>query len=219
MVNQIDLGKIYGLQGCPQSRFYNLGSQFMNYPDLEQLDSYPNIPRTEKFYFPQNPNSNSVGNGTAGDNPIDDYGDGSTQYSADYPTPKSDTNGTASEGVTDAVASQGYPVSDVGTVQRSSPIREGMNMHIGSGTTPPKDKVEQRGYDVTSADIRYLNNFMRTQIGRLIEVNFVIGGETMMRVAGYLMGVGDDFVLINEYGTNNVTACDYYNIKYVRIFY
>lgn len=233
MVNQIDLGKVYGLQGCPSNRFYNLGSQYMNYPALEEIDNYGNMPRTSAVVstdiFKTANGSNSNGNGVAGDNPTGDFGNGTTQYSADYPAPATtlgqnivqnaadDANNSAT---TTTAATNGYPLGDNGNVQRSSPIREGMNMSMNTGTSQPQQNFGiNRGYDVTSPDIRYLNNFMRTQLGRLIEVNFVIGGETMMRVAGYLLGVGDDFVLINEYGTNNVTACDFYNMKYVRFFY
>ena len=36
---------------------------------------------------------------------------------------------------------------------------------------------------------------------------------------GYLLGVALDFILLNEIDTNDITTCDYYNIKFIRYYY
>ncbi len=71
---------------------------------------------------------------------------------------------------------------------------------------------------ITSESIQYLNGFLRTQIGRTIEVHFMAGNEIIV-VSGVLLGVGSDFLLINERGTNNLATCDFFNIKFVRLYY
>ena len=36
---------------------------------------------------------------------------------------------------------------------------------------------------------------------------------------GFLLGVGANYILLNEIGTDDITACDFYNIKFIRFLY
>ena len=74
-------------------------------------------------------------------------------------------------------------------------------------------------FPVTSESIQFLNGFIRTQIGRRVHVDFLVGSNTMTSKEGFLLGVGANYILINEIDTNDITACDFYNIKFIRIFY
>ena len=74
-------------------------------------------------------------------------------------------------------------------------------------------------YPITAESIQYLNGFIRTQIGRRVQVDFLMGNSELITKDGYLLGVGSNYILINEIGTNDITACDFYNIKFIRFLY
>ena len=74
-------------------------------------------------------------------------------------------------------------------------------------------------FPVTPESIQYLNGFIRTQIGRRITVTFLIGSNLLEEKSGFLLGVGANYILINELDTNDLTACDFYNIKFIRFYY
>ncbi len=74
-------------------------------------------------------------------------------------------------------------------------------------------------YPVTAESIQYLNGFIRTQIGRRAQIQFLMGNAELIEKDGFLLGVGANYILINEIGTNDITACDFYNIKFIRFLY
>ncbi len=74
-------------------------------------------------------------------------------------------------------------------------------------------------YPVTAESIQYLNGFIRTQIGRRAQIQFLMGNSELIEKDGFLLGVGANYILINEIGTNDITACDFYNIKFIRFLY
>lgn len=69
------------------------------------------------------------------------------------------------------------------------------------------------------ASLQYLNGFMRTQIGRVVKVDFLIGSNTNVDRTGVLLAVGANYILINEIETDDILACDFYNIKFVKFYY
>ncbi len=72
---------------------------------------------------------------------------------------------------------------------------------------------------ISGDSLQYLNGFLRTQIGRPVLVTFLIGTNTLTDRSGILLGVGINYILINETQTDDVLACDFYNIKFVRFYY
>lgn len=74
-------------------------------------------------------------------------------------------------------------------------------------------------YPVTPESIQYLNGFIRTQIGRRLTIDFLIGSNNLVSKTGYLLGVAQNYILINELDTNDITTCDFYNIKFIRFYY
>lgn len=77
----------------------------------------------------------------------------------------------------------------------------------------------QNPYPVTPESLQYLNGFIRTQIGRRVSIDFLVGSNTIVTKLGYLLGVASNYILINELDTNDITTCDFYNIKFIRFFY
>lgn len=124
------------------------------------------------------------------------------------------------------IQSGAVPMSDLDNINSSEtatgtmvPISSPMRVNLE--TDPDAQPIEEynQPFMVDAQNIQYLNSFARTQIGRMVQVNFMMGTNTVMSLEGTLLGVGANFLLINERGTRNVTACDFYNVKYIRFFY
>ncbi len=87
--------------------------------------------------------------------------------------------------------------------------------------TVPQNPLLPPGYQefISYENLQYLNGFLRTQIGKYMRVEQLIGSNILEDRYGYLIGVGINYILLQEQGTGNVSALDYYNIKYVHIYY
>jgi len=72
---------------------------------------------------------------------------------------------------------------------------------------------------VTTESLQYMNGFMRTQIGRRVRVEFLIGTNTLTDRTGTLLAVGANYILINEVETDDILLCDFYSIKFVKFYY
>lgn len=71
---------------------------------------------------------------------------------------------------------------------------------------------------VTVTSMQYINGFLRTMIGRKVTIDFLIGTNTLTDKTGTLLGVGANYILLNEIETDDVLVCDFYTIKFVRIY-
>jgi hypothetical protein len=76
-----------------------------------------------------------------------------------------------------------------------------------------------RPVPMTGASLEFLNGFLRTQIGRAVKVSFLIGTNTFQDRNGILLGVGANYILLQEAETDDLLACDFYNIKFVTFYY
>ena len=72
---------------------------------------------------------------------------------------------------------------------------------------------------IPAESLQYMNGFLRTQVGRPVQVDFLVGTNSMVTRSGILLAVGANFILINETETDDILACDFYNIKFVRFYY
>ena len=131
---------------------------------------------------------------------------------SDVATPMSDLDGINSGNRNSSETATGS------SVPISSPMR--VNLTTEESAQPIEEHNQPfQNLLVDAQSIQYLNSFARTQIGRMVQVNFMMGTNTVQTLEGTLLGVGTNFLLINERGTRNVTACDFYNVKYIRFFY
>lgn len=89
-------------------------------------------------------------------------------------------------------------------------MQNNLDMQITDYTNP---------YPVTPESIQFLNGFIRTQIGRRATIDFLVGSNQIVSKTGYLLGVAANYILINELDTNDITTCDFYNIKFIRFYY
>lgn len=72
---------------------------------------------------------------------------------------------------------------------------------------------------MTMESLEFLNGFMRSQIGRRVRVEFLIGTNTFTDKSGMLIGVGANYILLREANSDDLLACDFFNIKFVTFYY
>jgi hypothetical protein len=72
---------------------------------------------------------------------------------------------------------------------------------------------------VTTESLQFMNGFMRTQIGRRVTIDFLIGTNTLVDKTGTLLAVGANYILINEVETDDILLCDFYSMKFVKFYY
>lgn len=94
------------------------------------------------------------------------------------------------------------------------PASTGGTMAAGALTPTPGQPIT-----ISSESLQYLNGFLRTQIGRPVLVDFLIGTNTLVDKSGTLLGVGVNYILLQEAETDDLLACDFYNIKFVKFYY
>ncbi|MDF2865348.1 MAG: hypothetical protein K0R72_157 [Clostridia bacterium] len=62
----------------------------------------------------------------------------------------------------------------------------------------------------------YIAGYLKTQIGKLVKVEFLIGGSTTDRI-GVLVSVGVSYIILRPIDVNGLLLCDLYSIKFVTI--
>ncbi len=193
--NQIDLGRIYGIKGTISDTSglepANM-IQSETIPSLEQIAAYNLASRG----IQTTPQMDKLP-------PITDYPTG-VPYDVDF---------------NDNIQTTDQPYVSTPTTALNSAMNQNtpqMNINT-TGNTAITDFSNP--FPVTAESIQYLNGFIRTQIGRRITVTFLVGSNLLEEKSGFLLGVGANYILINELDTNDLTACDFYNIKFIRFYY
>lgn len=65
----------------------------------------------------------------------------------------------------------------------------------------------------------FIPGFLRTQIGKQIRVEFLIGTGVITDRIGKLVGVGSSYILLTPTGTDDILMADIYSIKFVTIYH
>lgn len=65
----------------------------------------------------------------------------------------------------------------------------------------------------------YTPGYLRSQIGKKMRVEFLIGTGTLVDRTGTLVGVGASYILLQLVETDDIMMCDIYSIKFATIFY
>jgi hypothetical protein len=71
----------------------------------------------------------------------------------------------------------------------------------------------------TTTDIGYTPAYLKTQIGRRVKIEFLIGTNMLVDKEGTLVDVGINYVIIREAETDDLLLCDLYSIKFVKLYY
>ncbi len=67
--------------------------------------------------------------------------------------------------------------------------------------------------------VQYINGFMRTQIGRFVRVQQLVGSNIIEDYDGFLIGVGINYIILQDYSSPNIRVLDIYGIKNVYVYY
>ena len=68
-------------------------------------------------------------------------------------------------------------------------------------------------------DIEYTQGYLKSQIGKRVKVEFLIGTNMLIDREGTLVDVGISYIIINEVETDDLLLCDIYSIKFVRFYF
>ena len=96
----------------------------------------------------------------------------------------------------------------------------------------PMEEFPQQGQTATPSDLapitpttqpepltltstEYLNGFLRTQIGRKVRVEFLIGTGTLLDRTGTLIGVGANYINLRLIESDDIMTCDFFSIKFI----
>ena len=76
--------------------------------------------------------------------------------------------------------------------------------------------IDQNSPEILTNSI-YTPAFLRTQIGKLMRVEFLIGTNNLVDRVGYLKDVGASYILLRAVESDTITFCDIYSIKFINI--
>lgn len=68
---------------------------------------------------------------------------------------------------------------------------------------------------ITLESTEYMNGYLRTQIGKMVRVEFLIGTGTLIDRTGMLLNVGANYITIRQVQTDDLVVCDFYSIKFI----
>lgn len=133
-----------------------------------------------------------------------------------YLTPCTNCTGTASSPYTPAVQPTQMPTGVPTGPVYSSPVP------IQQSTTTPAPQVPITSDGIipeTLLNTAFTQGYLRTQIGRKVKVEFLIGTNMFVDREGTLMDVGASYIIIQESETDDLLLCDMYSIKFVKFYY
>lgn len=115
------------------------------------------------------------------------------------------------------------PVDGLGTGVISSSGNNGLPVVLPNSPTfqVPANPLLPPEYseilDYTS--LQYLNGLYRTQIGKFVRVQQLIGSDQQQDFEGFLIGVGINYIILQDYTSGNIRILDIYSIKSMYVYY
>ena len=87
--------------------------------------------------------------------------------------------------------------------------------------TTPRAPMTPDGFDesIDYDSVQSFNGFLRTQIGRYMRVEQLIGSNTIEDRFGFLVGVGNNFIILQEITTGNIMLLDIFSIRLTYVYY
>jgi len=63
----------------------------------------------------------------------------------------------------------------------------------------------------------YLQEYLKSMLGRLVKIDFLIGSDNLVCKEGILKEVGTDYIVLEMLQSNDLLVGDLYSIKFVQI--
>lgn len=71
---------------------------------------------------------------------------------------------------------------------------------------------------ITTQSLEFMNGFLRTQIGKNVRVEFLIGTGTLVDKFGRLLAVGANYIVLRQAETDDIIVCDFFSIKFLTFY-
>ncbi|MEE0931100.1 MAG: hypothetical protein UIM53_08870 [Acutalibacteraceae bacterium] len=107
-------------------------------------------------------------------------------------------------------------MSDMRNIKNMTNIVDIANMTNTTDMSTTENNFPQQ-YKVTPQSMQCMNGFLRSQTGKIAEVEFIVGGTTKIK-QGYLTAIGDNYILITEIDTGKLIVCDHSDLKFVTLY-
>lgn len=193
----IDLAQYYGVSFSGSDKSSASTNYHPNLPSLEQIASY-NLQNARAEAARQSAMNNQTQQGMSSSS----MGSSGTSGSQMLTAP--------------GTGASSYPTND-NSMNMGTASSSGTNMTQTSSSQPILEYNQP--YPITAESIQYLNGFIRSQIGRNVSIEFLVGTNQLVTKDGFLLAVGANFILLNPKGTDDILACDFYNIKFITFYY
>ena len=85
----------------------------------------------------------------------------------------------------------------------------------------PPNPLLSEGYNeiLDYNSVQYLNGIFRTQIGRYVRIQQLVGSNITEYYEGFLIGVGINYIILQDYLSGNIRILDIYGIKSMYVYY
>lgn len=102
------------------------------------------------------------------------------------------------------------------------PMMPGTSQMPSPGVQPPTTTPSPENFEVapgspTQLDTQYTQGYLKTQIGKRVNVTFLIGTNQTQDRNGILEAVGISYLIIRDTATNVKVLGDLYSVKFVNI--
>lgn len=102
-----------------------------------------------------------------------------------------------------------------------------MNMtHMSPGENSPMFTVPQTPMTtqqfqetIDSTDVQSYLGFMRTQMGRYMRIEQLMGSNNIEQRFGFLVGLGTNYIILQEITSGNIMVVDLFTIRLTYIYY
>ncbi|MDF2882291.1 MAG: hypothetical protein K0R54_2848 [Clostridiaceae bacterium] len=113
------------------------------------------------------------------------------------------------------------PIWPGGVMPPSGPMMPGTSQMPVPGVqqpaTPSPENFEVAPGSPTQLDTQYTQGYLKTQIGKKVNVTFLIGTNQTQDRNGILEAVGISYLIIRDPETRVKILCDLYSVKFVNI--
>lgn len=110
------------------------------------------------------------------------------------------------------------PMQNEDFMSNNTQLAVPMKNQAMQSTRNPTNVIIKNPYTQVSSNIEFMNDLLRTHVGKMAEVEFLIGTNSTHIRRGQLTGVGSNYIVLKEYSTGRTMIADFYNIKFVTIY-
>ncbi|QHI71377.1 hypothetical protein [Aminipila terrae] len=71
----------------------------------------------------------------------------------------------------------------------------------------------------SNTNFQYINEFFHSQVGRYVQIDCFVGSDEILSKYGYLVGVGSDYILLQDIEFNQIISIDLWSIKFMYVYY